>query len=83
MASPEVAQKMIHGDLEAFRVTLMLSIDHPARYYISSEPSAILQGAAHRQSRGERTGRLHVQPAGMRKAASLGGGSHGVFRRAR
>jgi hypothetical protein len=53
-SSPEVAQKMVHGDLEAFRATLMLSIDHLARYYMSSEPSAILKGVARRQSRGER-----------------------------
>ena len=59
-SSPEVAQKMIHGDLEAFRATLMLSIDHLARYYISSEPSAILQGAARRQSRGERNIEPHL-----------------------
>jgi hypothetical protein len=53
-SSPEVAQKMVHGDLEAFRATLMLSIDHLARYYMSSEPSTILQGVARRQSKGER-----------------------------
>jgi hypothetical protein len=53
-SSPEVAQKMVHGDLETFRATLMLSIDHLARYYMSSEPSAILRGVARRQSRGER-----------------------------
>ena len=53
-SSPEVARKMVHGDLEALRATLMLSIDHLARYYLSDEPSAVLQGAARRQSRDER-----------------------------
>jgi hypothetical protein len=53
-SSPEVAQKMVHGDLETFRATLMLSIDHLARYYMSSEPSTILKGVARRQSRDER-----------------------------
>jgi len=59
-SSPEVAQKMVHGDLEAFRASLMLSIDHLARSYVSSEPSAILQGAARRQSRGERDIEPHL-----------------------
>lgn len=53
-SSPEVAQKMVHGDQETFRVALMLAIDHLARYYVSSEPSVILQGVARRQSQGER-----------------------------
>ena len=59
-SSPEVAQKMIHGDLETFRATLMLSIDHLARYYVSREPSTMLQGVAHRQSRGERNVEPHL-----------------------
>jgi hypothetical protein len=59
-SSPEVAQKMIHGDLETFRVTLMLSIDHLARYYLSREPSAILQGTARRQSKDERNIEPHL-----------------------
>ena len=59
-SSPEVAQKIVRGDLEAFRVTLMLSIDHLARYYMSSEPSAILQGATRRQSQLERNIEPHL-----------------------
>jgi len=59
-SSPEVAQKMVQGDQETFRVTLMLSIDHLARCYKSSEPSAILQGVARRQSRGARNIEPHL-----------------------
>jgi hypothetical protein len=59
-SSPEVAQKMIHGDLEAFRVTLMLSIDHLARCYGSGEPTAMLRGVARRQSKDERNIEPHL-----------------------
>jgi hypothetical protein len=51
---PEVAQKILAGDMEAFRATLMLSIDNLARYYVNGKPTTILQGVARRQSRGER-----------------------------
>jgi hemoglobin-like flavoprotein len=51
---PEVAQRILAGDMEAFRATLMLSIDNLARYYVNGEPTSILQGVARRQSRGER-----------------------------
>ena len=51
---PEVAQRILTGDTEAFRSTLILSIDTLARYYVNREPTTMLQGVAHRQSRGER-----------------------------
>jgi hypothetical protein len=51
---PEVAQRILAGDMEAFRATLMLSIDNLARYYVNGKPTTILQGVARRQSRGER-----------------------------
>ncbi len=50
-SSPEVAQKMADGDQETFRVALMLSIDHLARYHASGEASAILKGTALRQGK--------------------------------
>jgi hypothetical protein len=51
---PEVAHRMLRGDLESFRSTLMISIDHLASVYLNGEPSNVLKGVARRQSRGER-----------------------------
>ncbi len=51
---PEIANRVLTGDMEAFRSTLLLSIDHLARYYAGGEPSAILRGTAQRQSRAGR-----------------------------
>jgi hypothetical protein len=51
---PEVARKMLAGDMEAFRSTLVLSIDHLASVYTRGGPTPILQGVARRQSRGGR-----------------------------
>ncbi len=51
---PEVAQRILTGNMEAFRSTLMLSIDNLARYYANGKPTTMLQGVARRQSRCER-----------------------------